>query len=69
MLNGKDYLIISDYYSGHPEVITLTNTTTKSVVNAIKFIFSCLGVPDVLITDNDHSSVAQSLLPSHGMGL
>jgi hypothetical protein len=32
--NGKDYLIMVDYFSHYPEVIQLTSTTSASLINA-----------------------------------
>ncbi len=49
---GKEYLIVCDYYSGYPEVVTLATTTSKAVINAIKSMFARHGVPDVVISDN-----------------
>lgn len=51
-VKGKDYLIVSDYYSGYPEVVTLTSLTSRAVINVLKCIFTRHGVPDVLMSDN-----------------
>ena len=50
-LNGPQYLILVDYYSKFPEVIPLNSTKAGPVITAMKFIFACQGIPDV-ISDN-----------------
>ena len=51
-LNGSTYLLVVDYFSRYPEVIQLTSTTSKSVISSLKSIFSCHGIPSVLMSDN-----------------
>ena len=48
----KDYLIVTDYFSYYPEIVSLRSTSTKAVVDGLKSIFGRHGVPDTLITDN-----------------
>ncbi len=49
---NKDYLVITDYYSFYPEVVNLTSTSTKAVIQGMKSVFARHGIPDLLITDN-----------------
>ena len=49
---NKDYLIITDYYSFYPEVLTMNKATSAAVIEATKAVFARHGTPDVLITDN-----------------
>ena len=51
-LDKTSYLIVVDYFSRFPEVIRLTSTTSKSVITALKSIFSRYGVPATLLSDN-----------------
>ena len=51
-LAGITYLLVVDYFSRYPEVIKLTSTTSKSIITALKSIFSRYGVPQVLMSDN-----------------
>ncbi|KAK7106746.1 hypothetical protein V1264_017967 [Littorina saxatilis] len=51
-LNKTHYLIIVDYYSKWPEVITLNSLNTKTVVGHMKSQFARFGIVDELITDN-----------------
>ena len=51
-LRGKDLLIIADYYSGYPEVVSLSTTSSRAVITAMKSVLARHGVPDVLVTDN-----------------
>ena len=52
MDQGKTYLIVTDYYSGYPEVMQLQTITSRAIVTAIKTIFARFGIPEVLISDN-----------------
>ncbi|XP_065902585.1 uncharacterized protein [Dysidea avara] len=51
-LNSSTYLLVVDYFSRYPEVIKLNSTTSKAVISSLKSIFSCHGVPSVLMSDN-----------------
>ena len=51
-LKGVTYLLVVDYYSRYPEVIKLTSLTSKSVITALRSIFSRHGIPEVLTSDN-----------------
>ena len=51
-LNGATYLLVVDYYSRYPEITKLSSTTSESVIKALRSIFSRLGIPKVLISDN-----------------
>ena len=42
-------LVVSLYYSGYPEVVTVTTTTNKSALEALKSMFARHGVPGILI--------------------
>ena len=46
-INGKDYLVVCDYYSGYPEVVTLTSMTSKTVINTLS-MFTRHGIVDGL---------------------
>ena len=51
-LNGSTYLLVVDYFSRYPEVIKLNTTTSKTVIYSLKSIFSCHGIPSILMSDN-----------------
>jgi transposase InsO family protein len=54
--DGKTYLIFVDSYSKWPEVICMTATNCKTVIQVIEnVIFSRFGSPKLLVTDNDTS--------------
>lgn len=42
---GKDYIVVTDYYSLYPEVCRLHTTTAETVITSMKAIFSRHGVP------------------------
>ena len=50
--NAVTYLVVTDYYSYYPEVLTMRSTSSKAVIDAIKSVFARHGTPDVLISDN-----------------
>ena len=49
---GRDYLLVVDHFSNHPEVCLLTDTHSSSVIVKLKSIFSRFGIPKVVISDN-----------------
>lgn len=52
-LKGKEYLLISDYYSKFPFLRHMTsNCTSTAVINQMKQVFSEQGIPQVVRTDN-----------------
>ena len=46
------YLVIVDYFSRYPEVIKLRTTTSASIIEAVKAVFSRHGIPETVISDN-----------------
>lgn len=50
--NGKDYLLVIDYYSNYPEIALLTSTTATSVITHVKSFFARHGIPETVISDN-----------------
>ena len=49
---GRDYILVVDYFSNYPEVCLLNDTHSSSVIMKFKSIFSCFGIPKVVISDN-----------------
>ena len=49
---GKDYLLVVDYYSKYPEVVCMNSKTAEATVKQMTQIFSCHGIPNVLVADN-----------------
>ena len=45
-------MVVEDYYSRFFELNELRNDTSDDVINALKSIFSCHGVPKTCILDN-----------------
>ena len=51
-LHGRTLLVVCDYFSNFVEVEHLKTTTSRAVCKALKVLFACYGVPDVLLSDN-----------------
>ncbi|XP_037515404.1 uncharacterized protein LOC119391827 [Rhipicephalus sanguineus] len=51
-LNGQTFLLVVDYYSRFPEVVTLRSTTARAVIDALKGIFARHGIPQDVRSDN-----------------
>ena len=74
-LDKTSYLIVVDYFSRFPEVIKLTSTTSKTIITALKSIFSHYGVPATLLSNNgpqfssdfDHVTSSSYYPQSNGM--
>lgn len=49
---GKDYIVVTDYFSLYPEVCRLHTTTAETLITSMKAIFSRHGVPSEVFTDN-----------------
>ena len=45
-------MVVVDYFSRYPEVIKLKSTTSNSVINALKAMFSRHAIPQTLVSDN-----------------
>ena len=50
--DGKDYLVVVDYFSKYPEVLSLSNKTAGEIVQKLKSVFSRHGIPDIFMSDN-----------------
>ena len=51
-LNGKDFLLIVDYYSKYPEVLQMTSKTAQATITKLKLIFARHGIPRTVMADN-----------------
>ena len=60
-LNGATYLLIVGYYSWYPEIVKMTSTSSESTVKALRSIFSTLGIPEVMISDNEPQYASKAM--------
>ena len=51
-LEGQSYLVLTDAFSKWPEVFEMKSTTTSKVLDLLRFIFACYGLPQQLVSDN-----------------
>ncbi|XP_062588694.1 uncharacterized protein K02A2.6-like [Saccostrea cucullata] len=49
---GKKYLILVDYYSKYIDAVELRSETTTAIIEALKTVFACHGLPGKLRSDN-----------------
>ena len=60
MLNGVNYLLVVDYYySRFPEIIKPKTTTSASIIETLRMVFSVHGVPETLISHNSPQYASQ----------
>ena len=50
--NGSEYLLCVDYFSKYPEIMRLSDTTSKGIITAMKSIFARHGIVNILVSDN-----------------
>ena len=58
-LNGQQYLLIVDYFSGFWEVEPLQSTLSSDVIKNMKMRFARYGIPDEVVSDNGPQFAAQ----------
>ena len=63
-LNGQQYLLIVDYFSGFWEVEPLQSTLSSDVIKKMKMHFARYGIPDVVVSDNAHNLLPRSFSAS-----
>ncbi|XP_037579458.1 uncharacterized protein K02A2.6-like [Dermacentor silvarum] len=51
-LNGQDCVLLVDYRSRFPELISLRSTSAPAVINVIKSVFARHGIPRLVRSDN-----------------
>ena len=60
-LNGQQYLLIVDYFSGFWEVEPLQSTLSSDVIKKMKMHFARYGIPDMVVSDNGPQFAAQEV--------
>ncbi|RXN12286.1 Transposon Ty3-I Gag-Pol poly [Labeo rohita] len=51
-LNGKTYLIVTDYYSRWLEILSLPKASSEGVIQKLVIILARFGIPEQIVTDN-----------------
>ena len=50
-MKRSNYILIIDYFSRFIEVIKLKSTTSGAIIEALKSVFSCYGIPEIVMSD------------------
>ena len=58
-VEGKDYLLMADYYSLYPVVKELQSMTASTVISVTKEILSVFGTPREIVSDNGPCFLSQ----------
>ena len=58
LLQGKTFLIIIDHFCRFPEVVILSDTSSKSIIGALTSLFARYGLPEKLLSDNGSNFVS-----------
>lgn len=58
-MEGVYYLVLVDSYSKWPEVVQVTPPSSSRTVSVLEKIFSCHGIPEVVVSDNGSQFTAQ----------
>ena len=58
LLQGQTLLTIIDHFSRFPEVVILSDTSSKSIINALTSLFARYGLPENLLSDNGSNFVS-----------
>lgn len=51
-LEGKNYLLVMDYYSQYPECALLSSLRENEIIKHLKSIFARHGTPEIVYSDN-----------------
>ena len=51
-VGNENYMVFIDYYSKYPEVVKMTQTTSQSIIEAMKEMFARHGIPKTVVSDN-----------------
>ncbi|XP_029639543.1 uncharacterized protein K02A2.6-like [Octopus sinensis] len=58
-INYSHYIIVVDSYSKWPEVCKCSRSTTSVTIDFLEELFTCYGVPDTIVSDNDTQFMAK----------
>lgn len=51
-IKGQSFLLIVDYLSKYPEVLSIKDKTSHTVINKMKSVFSRIGIPKEIVCDH-----------------
>jgi hypothetical protein len=51
-LHGKAYLVVVDFFSKYPEVVSVSSKTAEKTVAVMKSVFARHGIQDIIVADN-----------------
>ena len=53
------YILMVDYFSRYPEIQRLTNTTSRSIIQALTMSFTIHGIPETVVSNNGPQYASQ----------
>lgn len=59
MLNGSNYLIIADDYSGWVDIQKNSSVSTRCVLHSLRIFFATFGLPKKIVSDNGSSFTSE----------
>ena len=59
LFQGRTYLLITDAHSKWPEIIEMTTTTASKTVEELHKLFSSIGLPEQIVTDNGPQFISE----------
>ena len=57
-VSGALYLVVVDAYCKFPEIVKMTSTMATATINALRDIFSCYGLFEIMVSDNGPQFIA-----------
>ena len=59
---STNYLLVVNYFSRYPEIAKVTDTSSKSVIAALRLMFARHDIPEVFLSDNSPQYESQKMI-------
>lgn len=61
------FFIVIDNYSKWLEVVPVPGTTNEKLIEKLRFVFSCTGIPEEIVTKNGPQFISAEFLKFNGI--